>query len=47
MIGVPRVRIEVDFPDFGGGDGFGRLHPETDLGFRASFGVVLKLARPF
>jgi hypothetical protein len=27
-----------------GGDGYSILHPETDLGFKASFGVVLKLA---
>lgn len=47
MIIVPRVRIETNFPDFGGGDGYSRLHPETDLGFKASFGVALKLARPF
>jgi hypothetical protein len=47
LIVVPRVRIETNFPDFGGGDGYSILHPETDLGFKASFGVVLKLARPF
>lgn len=47
LITVPRFRIETNFPDFGGGDGYSILHPETDLGFKASFGIVLKLARPF
>lgn len=46
LITVPRIRIETNFPNFGGGDGYSILHPETDLGFKASFGVVLKLARP-
>lgn len=45
MTTVPRLRLEMNFPDFGGGDGYSRLHPETDLGFKASFGVVLKFAR--
>lgn len=44
---VPRIRLEMNFPDFGGGDGYTLIHPETDLGFKASFGVTLKLARPF
>jgi hypothetical protein len=44
MTTVPRIRLEMNFPDFGGGDGYSRLHPETDLGFKASFGFVLKFA---
>jgi hypothetical protein len=40
---VPRLRIETNFPDFGGGDGYSRLHRQSGLGFRASFGVELRL----
>lgn len=39
---VPRVRIETNYPDFGGGDGYSALHQEHDLGFRASIGIGLK-----
>ena len=39
---VPRVRIETNYPDFGGGDGYSALHREHDLGFRASIGIGLK-----
>lgn len=38
---VPRVRLETSYPDFGGGDGYSRLHREHDLGFRASLGIGL------
>jgi hypothetical protein len=47
LITIPRFRIEMNFPDFGGGDDYSILHPETDLGFKLSFGVGLKLARRF
>lgn len=39
---VPRVRLETNYPDFGGGDGYSALHREHDLGFRASIGIGLK-----
>lgn len=38
----PRLRLETNFPDFGGGDGFSVVHRETDLGFRASLGLNFK-----
>lgn len=39
---IPRIRITTSYPDFGGGDGYTILHPENDLGFKASFGVNVK-----
>jgi pimeloyl-ACP methyl ester carboxylesterase len=39
---TPRLRLETSYPDFGGGDGYSRLHRESDLGFRASVGVELR-----
>jgi hypothetical protein len=39
---MPRVRLETNYPDFGGGDGYSALHREHDLGFRASVGFGLK-----
>jgi hypothetical protein len=38
----PRLRLEANFPDFGGGDGYSMVHRETDVGFRASVGVSVK-----
>jgi hypothetical protein len=39
---MPRLRLEMSYPDFGGGDGYSGLHRTSDLGFRASFGVELR-----
>jgi hypothetical protein len=39
---VPRVRVETNYPSFGGGDGYSELHRASDLGFRASVGIQLK-----
>lgn len=39
---MPRVRVETNYPTFGGGDGYSVLHRESDLGIRASLGVDLK-----
>jgi hypothetical protein len=39
---TPRLRLETSYPDFGGGDGYSRLHRENDLGFRASVGVEFR-----
>lgn len=41
---VPRLRLSTNYPDFGGGDGYSALHRESDLGFKASFGVSVKAA---
>ena len=41
---LPRFRMEMSFPDFGGGDGYSLLHRETDVGFRASMGIGITSA---
>ena len=43
---VPRARIALNYPDFGGGDGYSRLHREHDLGAKTSFGVAVKTTFP-
>ena len=42
LVLVPRARLETNYPDFGGGDGYSALHREMDLGFRASLGIGVK-----
>jgi len=44
FVTVPRVRLEMNVPDFGGGDGYSILHRESDLGLKFSVGVALELA---
>jgi len=44
FVTVPRVRLDLNFPDFGGGDGYSILHRESDLGMKFSVGVALELA---
>lgn len=39
---VPRIRVETNYPSFGGGDGYTDLRQVSDLAFRASLGVGLK-----
>ena len=39
---VPRLRIATNYPDFGGGEGYSRLHREHDLGLKASAGLGVK-----
>ena len=39
---VPRVRVETNYPDIGGGDGYSGLHRSWRLGFRASVGADFK-----
>jgi hypothetical protein len=36
---IPTLRVATNYPDFGGGDGYSRLHRESDFGFKASFGI--------
>lgn len=43
---VPTIRLETNYPDFGGGEGRSALHRESDLGFRLSMGVALKTIFP-
>jgi hypothetical protein len=38
----PRLRLETNYPDFGGGDGHTDLHRTSALGFRASAGIAVK-----
>jgi|SRR5690554_137974 hypothetical protein len=47
FVTVPRVRLEMNFPDFGGGDGYSVLHRETDVGLKFSVGVAIELADLF
>ncbi len=44
---VPRLRLSTSYPDFGGGDGYSALHRESDLGFKASFGVNVRAVAPW
>ncbi|HEX7089270.1 MAG TPA: hypothetical protein VF192_04000 [Longimicrobiales bacterium] len=47
FVTVPRVRMEINFPDFGGGDGYSVLHRETDVGLKVSVGLALEFADLF
>jgi hypothetical protein len=41
-VAIPRARMEMSYPSFGGGDGYTDLRKENELGFRASVGIQLK-----
>jgi hypothetical protein len=34
---MPRLRLEMSYPDFGGGDSYSRLHRTSDVGLRQGF----------
>jgi hypothetical protein len=39
---VPQFRVALNFPDFGGGDGYSLLHREADIGLKALIGLAFK-----
>jgi hypothetical protein len=41
---VPHVRWALNFPDFGGGDGYSSLHRETDLGIKTFFNLAFRIS---